>query len=57
MESPQAWLWIWILGAPLVVGIFDRMRTPRTSIRRDSDHSDDTHRLSDRPLASSVGAR
>ncbi|MFN9028807.1 MAG: hypothetical protein ACK5XM_00995 [Betaproteobacteria bacterium] len=57
MESPQAWLWIWTLGAPLVVGIFDRMRTPRTSIRRDSDHSDDTHRLSDRPLASSVGAR
>lgn len=57
MESPQPWLWIWILGARLVVGIFDWMRTPQTSIRRDSDRSDDTHRLSDRPLASSIGAR
>lgn len=57
MESPQPWLWIWILGAPLVYGIFDWMRTPQTSIRRDSYRSDDRHRMPDRPLASSAAAR
>jgi hypothetical protein len=57
MESPQPWLWIWILGAPLVFGIFDWMRTPKGSIRRDSYRSDDTHRVTDRPLASSATAR
>jgi hypothetical protein len=57
MESPQPWLWIWILGAPLVFGIFDLMRTPKASIRRDSYRSDDTNRVTDRPLASSATAR
>ncbi len=57
MESPQPWLWIWILGAPLVFGIVDLMRTPKTSIRRDSYRSDDRNRVVDRPMASSAAAR
>lgn len=44
MESPQPWRWMWILGAPLVDGIFDWLRTPKTSIRSASYRSDDRNR-------------
>jgi hypothetical protein len=57
MESPQPWRWMWILGAPLVDGIFDWLRTPKTSIRSDSFRSDDRNRVIDRPIASSSAAR
>ena len=54
MESPQPWLWMWILGTPLVVGILDWMRTPKTAIRHDSYRSDDRNRVIDRPMAGSA---
>jgi hypothetical protein len=57
MESPQPWRWMWILGAPLVDGIFDWLRTPKTSIRSDSFRSDDRNRVIDRPMAPSSAAR
>ena len=57
MESPQPWLWMWILGAPLVYCTFDWLRTPKTSIRSDSYRSDDRTRVIDRPMASSSAAR
>jgi len=57
MGSPQPWLWMWILGAPLAYCIFDWLRTPKTSIRSDSYRSDDRNRVIDRPMASSSAAR
>lgn len=57
MEISQPWLWMWVLGAPLVYGLFDWMRTPKTAIRPDSYRSDDRNRVVDRPMAHSATAR
>lgn len=34
-------IWIWILGAPLVLGVFELVRTPR--VRRDGTNSNHTY--------------
>ena len=33
MESPQPWLWLWLLGAPVVFAIIDWLRTPKARTR------------------------
>lgn len=43
MSEMQPWLWIWLLGAPLALGVLDWMRTPRVQSR--------AVRADERPLA------